>query len=156
MIVRYYVVSQNAHSVTKFMKQSPLRDDNIVQIVPSIARKKNPLILWSPKLHGGLHKNQALSYITPVYHLLSYFCKIHFNIGFPFTTISSKKFLSFRFFYQLLACISLPPHTGHKHGPARISWFSLPNSIWPGLQTVKLLIMQFPIALSYFVTWWSC
>lgn len=120
MIVMYYVVSQNAHSITNFMTQSLPRDNNIVQIVPSIARKiSTHFAVSETSLRHS--KNQALSYINPVYHLLSYFCKIRFNIGFPFTSVSSKKFLSFRFFYQLLACISLPPHTGHKHDPAHIS-----------------------------------
>jgi hypothetical protein len=44
MTVRYYLVSQNTHNITNSMMQSPPRDDNILQIVPSIARKKSLIL----------------------------------------------------------------------------------------------------------------
>jgi hypothetical protein len=147
------VASQNGHSITNSMK-SPPRDANILQIVPPIVRKFPSFYrIWN--FIAAFTKIQVLSYINPVYAVLSYFFKIHFNIGFPFTTIPSKKFLSFRYFKQLLACISLLPHTGHKHSPAQVSWFCRTNNIWKGLQITKLIIMTFPLTLSYFVKCWK-
>jgi hypothetical protein len=114
MIVRYYLVSQNALSVTSSMKQSPPRNDNIVQIVLSIARKKFlHFIVSESSLRLSQKPGTELRKSSLPSPLLSCFYKIHFNSGYPFTTITSKKFLSFKFFYQLLACISLSSHTGH-------------------------------------------
>jgi len=54
------------------------------------------------KVHYSIYKTfplvPPLSQINPVHAISSYFFKIHFNIIFPSTSISPKKFLSTAFY----------------------------------------------------------
>jgi hypothetical protein len=63
------------------------------------ATQELPSILWNPKVHYRVHKSPPLfpilSQIDPIHIILSYLCKIHFNIVHPPTSWSSQWSLSY-------------------------------------------------------------
>jgi len=90
-----------------------------------------------------------LSLTNPIHTLTSYFFQIYFNI-LPSMPMSSKWPLSARFSHHNAVCISLPFYACHKPKPLHPPSFGCSThiSIWPGVQVMKLLIMQFSV-LSY-------
>jgi hypothetical protein len=84
-----------------------------------------------------------LSHMNSAHILCSYFFHIYLNI-LPLMPVSSKRPLSFRLSHHNLVCISLLSHACHMPQPLQPPSFGSTHiSIWPGVQIMKLLIMQF-------------
>jgi len=94
------------------------------------------------------HRNPLLdpllSQTNPIHALTSYFFQIYFSI-LPSMPVSSKWPLSARFSHYKPVCISLLSYACHKPKPLHPPSFGCSThiSIWPGVQIMKLLIMQF-------------
>jgi len=105
-----------------------------------------PLLLWNPKVHFRVQKNQPsfsiLSQMNPVRIFSPYFPKIHSNIIFPLTPRSSEWFLPFRFSDQNIVWISRLPHSCYMPRPRYRPSFDRPNDIRWSVQVMKILIMQ--------------
>jgi len=85
-----------------------------------------------------------LSQTNPIHTLTFYFFQTHFNI-LSSMPMSSKCPLSARFSHHNPVCISLLSYAFHKPKPLHPPSFGCSThiSIWPGVQIMKLLIMQF-------------
>jgi hypothetical protein len=81
----------------------------------------------------------------------SYIFNIHFDIFLLSVSSFSKWPLSFRFFKtKILLCISLLRHVFYMRCPSHPPWLDRWSNDWLGLQTTKLLIMQFSPLICYF------
>jgi len=120
--------------ITNSMQHSPLWDAN-----RSSASQEIPHIVWNPKVHYRIHKCPVLSHISPAPALppLSHFLKIHFNIIFSSSPMSSTVP---QVFHQNTVCPFHLPHTCYMPRPSYSSWFDHPNNIWWGVQIIQLLI----------------
>ena len=105
------------------MHQSPSIEANRFS-----ASKKIPRILLNPKVLYHIHKCPPpvpiLSQIDPVHVPTSHFLKIHLNIIFPFTTGSSKWFLSCRFLHHNPVYTPPLPHTRYMPRPSHFYRFN--------------------------------
>jgi hypothetical protein len=57
--------------------------------------------------------------------------------------------------YRNFVRISLPSRACYKSRSPHSPWLDRPNKIWPGIQTMKLLIKQISPAPYYFLPFWS-
>jgi hypothetical protein len=126
--------------LVNFMEQS-----HFWEAIRSSASPEIPRIVRNPKVHYRIQKHPTpapiLSKIYPVHGSPSYFWKIHFNIIFPSTPVSSLV-VSFLYVSPAKPCIHpSSPHTCYMPRPSNLSWFYHPNVIWWGVQIVKLLVM---------------
>ena len=108
--------------LTYSTEQSPSREVNRFSASQEISR-----ILWTPKLHYGIHKCPppvpVLSQLDPVHTSTSHFLKIHFNNILPSTPGSPNWCLSRRFPHQNLVHTSHFLHTCHMPRPSHSSRF---------------------------------
>jgi len=89
--------------------------------------------------------------LDPIFNqsIQSYFFKIYFNTTLQSTDESSKMFHAFRFstdtsYAFLISDMCYMPHSYHP------PLFDYSSNHWQTVQIVKLLIMKFPTASSYF------
>ena len=107
------------------MEQRPSWEANKSSVSP---------ILQNPNVHYLTHNRPP-----PVPTLSQiWLLKIHFNIILPSKPSSSKWSLSIRSPNQNRACTSPVLHTCQMPRPSHYSWFDRPNSIWRGVQIIKL------------------
>jgi thiol-disulfide isomerase/thioredoxin len=134
--------------LTDFMGQSPW-EANSFSGSPEV-----PCILWNLNVHCHLHKSlplvPILSQINPVHALRSCFYKIHFHVILPSMLASSMYMFPSGFpttkkktpvFISLLAYTCHIPHSSHQ--------FDILNSVWWGVQIMRLLIIQFSAVPCY-------
>jgi hypothetical protein len=114
--------------LTNSMEQAPSWEANIHSPNPEILR-----LLWKPKVHYLVHKShplvRILSQMHPVHIFSTYFANIHSDIIFPFTRMSSRWSLPFRFFDQNFLCIYHLTHPRYMPLPSLPPWFNHLN-IW--------------------------
>jgi hypothetical protein len=103
--------ARKSGNLTKATSDTP---DSLMELSPSweaancAATQKLPSILLNPKVHHRVHKSPPmvpiLNQINPIYTILSYLSKIHFNIVHPPTSSSSQWSTSFRLSHQYPIC----------------------------------------------------
>jgi len=132
------------------MEQNPSWESN-----SHSANQEISTLQWNLKIRYCIHYSPplvpVLSYMNPVHTLPTYFSKIHTNIIFLSTFMSSnwsslqvsqpKIYIHFSSPPWIL---HIPPISSHP------SWFDHPQNIWWGLQVMKLLIMQSSSVLCHF------
>jgi len=104
------------------MKQSPSWESN-----SHSASQVIPRLLWNPKVHYRAHNSPSLvptvSQMNPVHNFPPYFPKIHSNIIFPATLMSSEWSFPFRFSNQNIVWISPLSHAFYT--PAHLIFLDL-------------------------------
>ena len=129
--------------LTYSMEHSPSSEAN-----QFLASQEIPHIIWKAKVHYRIHTSASpvpiLCQIYPVHYPTYYFLKIHLNIILPSTPASPKWSLSLRFPHQNPVYGSPLPHTRYMPRPSHSSRLYHPNNIGWGVQSIQLLIMQFP------------
>ena len=119
------------------------------------ASQKIVRTFWNPNIHYRIYKCApsvpVLSQINPVHvpGLISW--RSSLILSPHLTPRSSKWSLPLRFPDENSICTSLLPHTCYLHFPSHSSRFDNLNTIWWGVQTIKLLIIQFSPLPCYFV-----
>jgi hypothetical protein len=108
----------------------------------SASQKKNPRILWNPKVHYRIHNSPPpvpiLSQSDPVHAYPSHVSKIHFNIIRSSTPGFSKWFLPSGFPTKTLLLLRMC----YMLCLSQSIWFDHPNNIWWRIQILKFLITQ--------------
>jgi hypothetical protein len=108
--------------------------------------KKIPALFGTQKcIHKSPPMAPIMSEMKPVNTLTSCFFKMYSNISLPPLPLSSE--WSFPFHFSNYVQFSLLPFLLH----ACQSRLFNPNNIWQKLQIMKLLIMQFSPAFTYFI-----
>jgi hypothetical protein len=95
-----------------------------------------------------------LSQITAVHTTSSCLSKIHFNIIYPPSSLSSLWSLSW-LAHECPICTRVLPHTCYMPYPPHWPWLDNSNYTWWRVHVMKLLIMQFCPPSCHVISPWS-
>jgi hypothetical protein len=136
--------------LNKLMERGPSWEANN----HSVSQESLP-ILWNLKVHCDVHKIPPLVTILSQTHSVHIFppCfpNIHSNIISPFTSMSSKWSLHFRFSNKNFVYVSHLSHVCYMPDLSHPPWRDHPNNIWWSVHVMKFLIMQSSPASHHFL-----